>query len=310
MAVDASGNLYIADQGAGANRIRKVTPGGTISTVAGGQSLLVGDGGPATNAQLNLPSAGVMDSGGNVYISDTGNNRIRRIAPNGIISTIAGNGTAGYSGDGGAGTSAQLNNPMGVAVDSAGNVYIADELNSTIRKVTPSGTITTLAGNGKSGFSGDGGPATSAQLNAPQGVAVDASGNVFIADTSNRRVRRVSSGGTIITVAGNGTFGFSGDGGPGINAELGTPVGLAVDTNGNLYIADQANGRIREVLLASETISTVVGSGQRGVSCAAATLSAANLDLPPGLAVVGGVCTLPAGMPTSSARPARRVALR
>ena len=187
---------------------------------------------------------------GNLFIADTGNNRIRKVTPAGVISTVAGNGTVvGYGGDGGPATSAQLHGPYGVAVDAAGNLFIADRDNCRIRKVTPGGVISTVAGNGTGGFSGDGGPATSAQLAAPHGVAVDAAGNLFIADYANNRIRMVTPDGIIRTVAGNGTMGFSGDGGPATSAQLFQPGGVAVDAAGNLFIADTFNNRVRKVTL-------------------------------------------------------------
>ena len=217
MAVDASGNLYIADTGN--NRIRKVSATGIITTVAGnGSAGYSGDGGPATSAQLDGPEGVAVDGSGNLYIADTCNNRIRKVSATGIITTVAGNGSAGYSGDGGPATSAQLSLPAGVAVDGSGNLYIADSGNNRIRKVSATGIITTVAGNGSPGYSGDGGPATSAQLNQPAGVAVDASGNLYIADSSNNRIRKVSATGIITTVAGNGFDGYSGDGGPATSA--------------------------------------------------------------------------------------------
>jgi uncharacterized protein (TIGR03437 family) len=238
LAVDSLGNLYIADYGN--NRIRKVS-GGLVTTVAGGGASL-GDNGPATSAQLNLPYGIAVDSTGNLYVADWGNNRIRKIS-NGVITTVAGTGTRGFSGDNGPAIDAQLANPEGVAVDSAGNLYIADFGNSSIRKVS-AGVITTVAGNGTPGFSGDKGPATSAQLHLPYGVAVDSAGNVYIGDSGNNRVREVSKG-VITTVAGNGTFGFSGDGGPPTSAQLANPYGVAMDFAGNLYIGDTGNNRIR-----------------------------------------------------------------
>jgi sugar lactone lactonase YvrE len=272
VAVDAAGNLFFAD---GDNqRIRKVTPAGIISTVAGngitdfyGASGFSGDGGLATAAQLNYPRGVAVDAAGNLFIADTGNNRIREVTPAGFIGTVAGNGTSGFSGDDGPATAAQLYGPYGVAVDAAGNLFIADTLNVRIRKVTPAGVISTVAGNGSSGFSGDGGPATAAQLAGPDqrgyassGVAVDAAGNLFIADTYNNRIRKVTAAGIISTVAGNGSAGFSGDGGPATAAQLGGPSGVAVDAAGNLFIADTYYNLVRNVTPAG-IISTVAGSG-------------------------------------------------
>jgi streptogramin lyase len=200
-------------------RIRRVDAvTGVITTVAGnGASGFSGDGGPATAANLSGPFGVAVDAAGNVLIADQNNARIRRVdAVTGVITTVAGNGAGGFSGDGGPATAASLSNPVGVAVDAAGNVLIADRSNQRIRRVDAvTGVITTAAGNGASGFSGDGGPATAASLSSPWGVAVDAAGNVLIADQSNSRIRRVDAvTGVITTVAGNGTFGFSGDGGP------------------------------------------------------------------------------------------------
>ena len=179
-----------------------------------------GDNGPATSAELAGPTGVALDASGNLYIADYGNNRIRKVSPSGIITTVAGNGTDGFSGDNGPATSAELADPWGVALDASGNLYIADIYNNRIRKVSPSGIITTVAGNGTGGYSGDNGPATSAELYDPSGVALDASGNLYIADYGNDRIRKVSPSGIITTVAGNGTVGYSGDNGPATIAEL------------------------------------------------------------------------------------------
>ncbi len=246
VAVDGSGNVYLADYSN--NRIRKVTPSGTISTIAGnGTASFSGDGGAATAAELQLPTGVAIDGSGNLYVADWGNQRIRKVTPSGTISTLAGNGTGSFSGDGGAATAAELYNPIGVAVDGSSNVYIADDGNQRIRKVTPSGSISTIAGNGTAGYSGDGGAATAAELNYPVGVALDFSGNLYIADDANHTIRKVTPSGIISTIAGNGTAGYSGDGGAATAAELNYPYGAAVDGSGNLYIADDLNQRIRKV---------------------------------------------------------------
>jgi sugar lactone lactonase YvrE len=308
VAVDLAGNVYVADQ---ANRrIRKVSAG-VITTVAGNGSL-VGENGPATSAQLYMPSATAVDSAGNLYIADTDNQVIRRVS-NGVVTTVAGNGTYGYSGDGGPATSAQLYNPMGVAVDAAGDLYIAsngvrkvsngvistvawipacaiavdaagdvysaDCFGNLIRKVS-NGVVTTVAGGNGSGFSGDNGPATSAQLYNPIGVAVDAAGNLFIADMNNNRIREVSNG-VITTVAGGGSS--LGDNGPATSAQMWGPTGVAIDTAGNLYIADWGNSRIRKV--SNGVITTVAGTGVAGFSGDTGPASSAELDYPYGLAV-------------------------
>jgi trimeric autotransporter adhesin len=231
---------------------RAVIPGGVISTVAGnGTAGYSGDGGPATSAQLNAPIGVAVNKAGNLFITDHRNNRVRKVTPAGVIRTVVGSGTKGFSGDGGPAASAMIS-PYGVATDMAGNLYITDLGSKRVRKVTPGGVISTVAGNGNQGFSGDGGPATSAQLLGPQGVAVDTSGNVFFAD--GPRIRKVTLGGVISTVAGNGNRGYRGDGGSASSAELAYPSGVALDTAGNLFIADWDNNRVRKVTSA-EVIS-------------------------------------------------------
>jgi sugar lactone lactonase YvrE len=190
-----------------------------------------------------------VDAYGNLYIADYYNSRIRKVDTNGIITTVAGDGTNGYSGDGGAASNAWLYCPSGVAVDAYGNLYIADYYNSRIRKVDTNGIITTVAGDGTNGYSGDGGVATNARVYYPSGVAVDAYGNLYIADSDNSRIRKVDTNGIITTVAGTNGSGYSGDGGAATNARLAYPEGPAMDTSGNLYIADTDNSRIRKVLL-------------------------------------------------------------
>jgi trimeric autotransporter adhesin len=264
VAVDSSGNIYIADTDS--YRIRMVTKStGIISTVAGtGSYSYSGDGGQATSASLRIPGGVAVDASGNIYIADTYNYRIRMVTKStGIISTVAGSGPYGYSGDGGQATSAALFYPYGVAVDALGNIYIADSSNYRIRMVTKStGIISTVAGTGYSGYSGDGGQATSAALFYPYGVAVDASGNIYIADSSNYRIRMVTkSTGIISTVAGTGSYGYSGDGGQATSAALNSPYGVAVDASGNIYIADSANYRIRMFALPASPAAPPSPSG-------------------------------------------------
>jgi sugar lactone lactonase YvrE len=260
--MDASGNLIILETNN--HRIRKLTPSGVWSIFAGmGTPGSIGDNGPATSAQLWSPADLALDRFGNVFIADSGNNRIRKVDTNGIITTVAGPGSSGVLGDNGPATSASLINPDGVAVDTNGNLFIADRLNFRIRKVSTAGTITTIAGNGTSLLSGDGGPATSAGLGYPLGLAVDGSGNVFFVDSN--RIRKVTAGGVINTVAGNGGYGFSGDGGPATSAQFYYPQGVAVDQSGDLFIADTDNSRIREVT-PDGVITTVAGSGPLSVA--------------------------------------------
>lgn len=249
-----SGNLYIADTNN--NVLRKVltTVGpysrvpGNISTIAGsvtGAPGYTGDGLQASLATLNGPSGVVCDTAENIYISDSYNNVIRKIATSGVITTIAGNGTPGYGGDGGPAISAKLNFPFFIALDTAGSIYIADLTNNRIRKVSNAGIITTVAGNGTPGYAGDGGLATLAELHGPAGVAVDALGNLYISDTQNNVIRKVDSTGIITTIAGNSSPGYSGDGGPAPAAELKQPGGLTFDTSGNLYVGDYQNNVVR-----------------------------------------------------------------
>jgi tetratricopeptide (TPR) repeat protein len=264
VAVDGAGNLFIADQRN--YRIRMVDASGTITTYAGnGMRDFRGDGGPATESSLDFPTGVAVDGAGNLFIADQYNHRIRKVDASGTITTYAGNGAGAYSGDGGPATSASLNLPAAVTLDAARNIFVADQANHRIRKVDGSGTITTYAGNGTGAYSGDGGPATSASLNLPSGVAVDEAGNLFIADKSNHRIRKVDPTGIITTVAGNGTRGFSGDGGPATEASFTIPSGVAVDRDGNLLIVDAGNRRIRKVD-PSGIITTAAGNGTRGFS--------------------------------------------
>ena len=285
VAVDSSLNVYIADtQNA---YIRKVTTDGNINFIAGDGSIgFTGDGGYATSAGLIAPFALAVDSSGNVYFAENGDSRIRRIDAKSLdISTVAGNGTPGFTGDGSTATNAEINSPTGVAVDSAGNLYIADSLNCRIRKVASGGNISTLAGNGTLSYSGDGSAANKAQLNTPQGVAADAAGNLYLSDTLNNVVRKVSPNGIISNYAGNGGVGSSGDGSAATSAQLNGPQGLAVDASGNLFIADTLNAKVRKVSAASGVITTVAGSGTPGYGGDGGAATSAQLNLPIGVAV-------------------------
>ncbi|MGA2600283.1 MAG: IPT/TIG domain-containing protein [Bryobacteraceae bacterium] len=280
VAIDAAGNLYITQYVGGTDLVCKVSPNGIITTFAGNAQNFAGfsgDGGPATSAQLNFgqlpfPDGLAADSHGNVYIADTGNNRVRKVDPSGTITTVAGGGSefTPMDGDGGLATAAYLFIPDAVALDSAGNLYIAD--NQSVRKVDSSGIISTVAGCNlantscvfqdiPTGSIGDGGPATSAYLQAV-GVAVDRAGNLFIADSVNNRIRKVS-GGIITTVAGSASGNYQGDGGTATSAGLNMPNGVAVDSAGNIYIADSGDYRIRMVN-SGGTISTIAGNGAQG----------------------------------------------
>ena len=249
VAVAANGDLYIADTANHA--IRKVSSAtGIITTVAGdGSPGSTGDGGAATSARLRSPSGIVVAGNGDLYIGDTGNDKVRKItAATAIITTFAGTGTAGYTGDGGAATAARLRAPQGLALASSGDLYIADTGNHAVRKVSAAtGFITTYAGTGTSGFLGDGGAATSARLSSPQAVSLNSAGDLFIADTGNDRVRRVAGSGTITTIAGTGVAGNTGDGGPATAARLSSPRGVAVSATGAYYIGDRGNDRVRKV---------------------------------------------------------------
>ena len=288
LAVDSAGDLFIADYDN--NVVREVVKAtGDIITVAGnGTAGYSGDNGPATAAELNGPDGVAVDSAGDLFISDMNNNVIREVVKaTGDIITVAGNGNAGYSGDGGPATAAELDSPRGLAVDSAGDLFFADNPNNVIREVVKAtGDIITVAGNGTAGYSGDGGPATAAELNGPNFVAVDSAGDLFIADANNNAVREVvKATGDIITVAGNGTAGYSGDNGPATAAELNGPLGVAFDSAGDLFIADDGNNVVREVVKATGDIITVAGNGTAGYSGDNGPATAAELNDPGRVAV-------------------------
>ncbi len=277
MAVDSSGNVFIADTFGCV--VREVS-NGVINTVAGvpNHCGTGGDGASAIKAGLSDPQAVAVDSSGNLYIADTGNETIRRVA-NGTITTIAGTpGKAGFSGDGASATAALFSTPSGVAVDSSGNVYVADNDNNRIRKVVPGGNVTTFAGTTVT--IGDNGPSTQARLDRPTGAAVDSAGNLFIADTGENRIRAVTPSGTITTLAGNGQGGNAGNNGPASASVLNTPSGVAVDSSGKIYIADAGNGLVHIVNPATGIISIFAGGGQ-----------SASLYSGPGTGGDGGLAT-------------------
>jgi len=306
VAVDRSGNIFIAD--GGNNRIRKVDTNGIITTVAGtGAAGYSGDGQKAVNAELNTPESVRVDAAGNLYFADVGNFVVRKVAANGTISTIAGNGLQGSSGDGGPATSAELYDPNGVAVDTWGNVYIADTDDCDIRKVGTNGYITRVAGDGMSCSvwdDGNGGPATSAAMSEVFGVDVDAPGDIFIADTGSNKIREVTTDGLIHIIAGNGTAGYTGDGGDAASAELNFTIGVTVGLGGNVFVADSGNQVVRLLTPgippnpASLTITkTHTGNFQQGQASATYTVVVSNAA---GAGATSGTVsvseTIPAGL--------------
>lgn len=279
LAVDETGNVYVADQIN--QRIRKINTAGIITTVAGnGMTGYSGDGGPATAAIITGPQGVVVDPIGTIYFSDPNNNRVRKVDLAGTISTVAGIDTAGYSGDGSLAIAAKLSNPTRLALDIANNLYICDLMNHVIRMVDASGVITTVAGNNLRGYSGDGGPATDAQLDMPRGIAVDAAGNLYIADYNNNRIRKVDPSGDISTVAGTGTLGYSGDGGLATAARLRRPYGIGCAADGTLYIADADNHCVRRVDAGTDVITTLAGTGVSGFTGDGGTPAFAQLSIP------------------------------
>jgi hypothetical protein len=295
VAEDLTGSVYIADSAD--NRVRKVvhpTTNGsdTITTFAGnGTAGHGGDGGAATAANLNDPTAVDFDTAGNLYIADTNNNKIRKVSTTGVITTFAGTGNCGPQyplGNVGPATSASLCHPTGVVADGSGHVYISDSGHNEVRMVNPSGSITAYAGNGTCGFSGDGSKGTMAKVCNPTGLALDSSRDLFIADTGNSRVREVTENGNILTLAGNGKFTYSGDGGSATKAALNAPTGEVVDQSGNVYITDTNNNRIR--LVSGGKITTYAGNGTKGFSGdnGSGGATAAALNTPSGSTAIDG----------------------
>jgi uncharacterized protein (TIGR03437 family) len=283
LALDTAGNLFIAD--AGTARVRRMDARGAIATVAGnGQTGFSGDGQSATLAMLAKPGGVAADAAGNLYIADTRNNRVRKVLPSGFLLTVAGNGSAALGAENTYAVQAPLNQPRGVAVDGAGSVYIADTGNHRVVRITPFGTLVTFAGNGSPGWAGDNGRATLGQLNAPAAIAFDARGNLYIADTFNHLVRKVSTSGIITTIAGTGAAGFAGDGGPATSANLNYPSGVAVDAAGVVYIADTWNHRIR-IIDGNGMIHTIAGSDTPGYKGDGGPALAAQLNFPSGIVV-------------------------
>jgi Bacterial Ig-like domain (group 3)/NHL repeat len=287
IAVDSAGDLFIADHDS--NEIREVVKStGKIITVAGdGEAGYSGDNGPATDAELRGPNTVAVDSAGDLFISDTGNNVIREVVKaTGKIVTIAGTGTPGYTGDGGPAIAAEIDSPRGITVDSAGNVYFADNPNNVIREiVNATGKIFTVAGDGTPGYKGDGGLATAAELNGPNTVVVNSAGDLFIGDANNNAIREVATNGYISTIAGTGKAGYSGDNGPATAAQESGALGVAVDSLGDVFIADTGNNRVREIVAATGDIITVAGTGASGYTGDNGPATTAELDAPPRVAI-------------------------
>lgn len=285
-----NGSLYIADSGQ--HRVRKVAlaEGNVpiITTVAGtGTAGGTGDGGPAVAAALNTPTSVAFDSVGNMVITEALANRIRMVTPSGIISTIAGTGVAGFGGDGGPAGAALLKNPVNAVFDVMGNLFIADFGNFRIRRLDAgTGHITTVAGVGTPGYSGDGGAAISAELNNPSSLVFDKAGNLLFADSLSHAIRMINaSTGIIDTVAGTGKFGYSGDGGPARAARLWSPMAIALDSYGDLFISDSYNNRIRRVAADTGVIETIAGTASGGYSGDDGPAMDALMSNPQGIAV-------------------------
>ena len=281
--LDKKGNIYISRRDH--NTIDRIDKNGMLTRFAGtGTAGYSGDGGPALEATLKIPAGLLADDKGNIYIADRENHVVRKVSPKGIITTIAGNGTAGFSGDGGQAVKASFNFPSGLAFDSKGNLYISDRSNNRIRVINSKGIISTYAGTGEEGYGGDSGPALKARIDRPFGLAIDNKDNLYIADRRNNRIRKVNPSGIITTAAGDGGFFYMGDNGPAYRASIAGPTGVAVDNKGNLYIADRNNNRIR-VVNKQGMIRTVAGTGQQHYNGEAELARDTNLHLPFGVTV-------------------------
>ncbi|MCW3123222.1 MAG: repeat containing protein, partial [Flavipsychrobacter sp.] len=245
IAIDKYGNIFLSENTG--HRIRKIDPAGIITTYAGSVSGFGGDGGAATAAKISSPNEVAVDTFGNVYIPDQSNNRVRKVTTSGIISTIAGTSSSGYSGDGGAATNAKMFLPNDIVVSPSGDVYVAENINNVIRMITPAGIISTFAGTNILGFSGDGGPATAAKVHGLAGLCLNGAGEMLLCDQDNQRIRKIDASGIINTIAGTGVSGFSGDGGMATSANIKRPNKVIEDKFGNIYIADMDNHRIRKI---------------------------------------------------------------
>ncbi|GAB6195335.1 NHL repeat-containing protein [Lysobacter xanthus] len=282
---DAAGNRYIADYTG--FRVRKVDPAGTISTVVGtGARGFSGDGGPASAAAIGYVYDIAADRVGNLYLADYENQRIRRIAADGTISTIAGTGVQGSGGDGGPAVNAQLDYPVGVAVDAGGAVYFTEYGGCRIRKIGVDGTISLVAGT-TCGYSGDNGPATAAQISNPVNLTVDSAGNVLLSEYISNRIRRIDTSGVITTIAGTGAPGSTGDGGPATVATFTAPWGLATDGAGNLYVSELTGARIRRIA-PNGIVTTFAGTGVPGYNGDGQAASVTQFTTPAGLAIANG----------------------
>lgn len=281
VAADPAGNVFVADQFN--HRVRKIDPTGTISTVAGtGERGYSGDGGPAVNAQLSYPRGVLVDSAANVYIADSGNSRIRKVDPSGMIDTIAGASEASNLVNGGPATAARVSVPVRLAMDATGSLLVVEAGNDTVSRISPSGAIMPVAGTGEQIDRRNGGPASLAQFSYPRDIAADASGNVYVLDTN--QVRKIDTNGIITAVAGTGEYGYSGDGGPAIEAELEGPSVLELDAAGNMYLASSFRNRVRKIDVAG-TITTIAGTGERGFSGDGGPATEAQLNSPRAIAV-------------------------